>query len=445
MLSFLAAILLGTVLLLLPISTREAGSMGVLNALFTATSATCVTGLIVVDTGTYFTPFGQVVILILIQLGGLGIMTMSTFFLIMLGKRLTIRDRIILQDSIGESKVEGLKGLIKLIVGTTVLLELMGTAILTWRFQQAYGYEPFRALKHGIFHSVSAFCNAGFSLYPDSLMRFGGDWWITGTMGSLVFLGGIGFVVLYNVTHYYFWRKDRLQRGRIRLQAKIALLTSGALFLVLFIFLLSVEWSNTLQNLSLEEKLSRSFYQSVTPRTAGFNTMEISKMKPGSLWLTIFMMFVGASPSGTGGGIKTCTFLVLLAAVSALVTGKGQVTVFHRSIARDIVSKSISIVIIALALIFIASCFLFLSEADIPKVGSRAGFMCDILFETVSAFGTVGLSTGVTPYLSALGRVMIMITMYVGRISPLALALFIGSGTRQLTTVRYPDESILVG
>ncbi|MDP8215356.1 MAG: TrkH family potassium uptake protein [Candidatus Euphemobacter frigidus] len=444
-LSFLGTILFGTVLLILPFSTRSPGCMNIVDALFTATSATCVTGLVVVDIGSYFTPFGKAVILLLIQLGGLGIMTMSTFFLVMLGRRLSLKDRILMEDTLGEKKVKGLKGLIKLIVGMTVFLEALGAVLLAWRFHRAYGYPVDQAIIHGIFHSVSAFCNAGFSLYRTSLMRFGGDWCVTGLMGGLVLLGGIGFVVWYNLTHYYFWRRDKTRRGRVRLQSKIALTMSAILLLIMFLFLLTVEWDNALKGLTLSEKLSRSFFQAVTPRTAGFNTMSMNRLNPATIWVTIIMMFIGASPSSTGGGIKTCTFAVILASVFAMVTGKRQIIFRRRSIPDHIAVKAISIAVISLAVIFIACTLLLLVESTASGSFYHQGYISDIIFETVSAFGTVGLSIGITPHLSYPGKFIIILTMYVGRIGPLALALLIGRRAYPPAVVQYPEESVMVG
>lgn len=444
-LSFLGTILAGAFLLTLPFATQTPGCMNVVDALFTAASATCVTGLIVVDTGSYFTPFGKTVILVLIQLGGLGIMTMSTFFLIMLGRRLTMKDRITMKDTLGEKEIKGVKGLILMIVGMTILLEAIGAALLTLRFFRVYHYPINKAIIHGIFHSVSAFCNAGFSLYHDSLMRFGGDWAITGIMGGLVLLGGIGFVVWYNLTHWYFWRRDRTRRGRLRLQTKIALAMSGILLVIMFLFLLAVEWNNTLEGLTVGEKICRSMFQAITPRTAGFNTMPIDRLNPATLWITIVMMFIGASPGSTGGGIKTCTFAVILATVYRMVTGRRQVVIRKKSIAEHISTKAISIAVISLVVIFIACTLLLLVESTTSRQYCGNSYMGSLIFESVSAFGTVGLSVGVTPHLSYLGKIVIILTMYVGRIGPLTLALLIGRKVQPPAVIRYPEESVMVG
>ncbi len=444
-LSFLGTILAGAFLLMMPFATQTPGCMNVVDALFTSASATCVTGLIVVDTGSFFTPFGKTVILVLIQLGGLGIMTMSTFFLIMLGRRLTLKDRITMEDTLGEKEIKGVKGLILMIVGMTILLEVIGAVLLTIRFFRVYHYPINKAIIHGIFHSVSAFCNAGFSLYHDSLVRFGDDWVITGIMGGLVLLGGIGFVVWYNLTHWYFWRRDRTRRGRLRLQTKIALAMSGILLVIMFIFLLAVEWNNTLEGLTVGGKICRSVFQAITPRTAGFNTVPIDHLNPATLWITIVMMFIGASPGSTGGGIKTCTFAVILASVYRMVTGKRQVIIRKKSIADHISTKAISIAVISLAVIFIACTLLLLVESTSSRQYCGNSYMGSLIFESVSAFGTVGLSVGVTPHLSYLGKIVIILTMYVGRIGPLTLALLIGRKVQPPAVIRYPEESVMVG
>ena len=372
-------------------------------------------------------------------------MTMSTFFLIMLGRRLTLKERITMEDTLGEKKIKGVKGLILMIVGMTILLEVIGAALLTLRFFRVYHYPINKAIIHGIFHSVSAFCNAGFSLYHDSLMRFGDDWVITGIMGGLVLLGGIGFVVWYNLTHWYFWRKDRTRRGRLRLQTKIALAMSAILLVIMFLFLLAVEWNNTLEGLTVGEKICRSMFQAITPRTAGFNTMPVDRLNPATLWITIVMMFIGASPGSTGGGIKTCTFAVILASVYRMVTGKRQVVIRNKSIAEHTSTKAISIAVISLAVIFIACTLLLLVETTTCRQYCGNSYMGSLIFESVSAFGTVGLSVGVTPHLSYLGKIVIILTMYVGRIGPLTLALLIGRKVQPPAVIRYPEESVMVG
>ena len=254
------------------------------------------------------------------------------------------------------------------------------------------------------------------------------------------------FLIWYNLTHFHFWKKNRIQRGRLRLQTKLALVISVIFIVVMLFFLLATEWNNTLAPYPFGEKLSRSIFQSITPRTAGFNTLPVNKLEPESLWFTNFMMFVGASPSSTGGGIKTTTFAILIAAVYAMVTGKKQVVIGGRSIPGPIVYKVLSIVVISATVVFLASTCLLLTETGICRnPGIPQDYLGCVFFETVSAFGTVGLSTGITPYLSYPGKLIIILTMYVGRVGPLALALWAGSKTTRETAIRYPEESVIVG
>jgi len=443
-LAFLGLICLGAFLLMLP-AASIGHRIGLVDALFSATSAACVTGLVVLDTGTALTTFGQSVVLGLIQVGGLGIMTMSTAFLLMLGKRLSGREHVVVKNTIAKGRIGSLRLLIGYVMLITFTCEFVGAVILYLRFQKVTDFSPYRAFYHAVFHSVSAFCNAGFSLNRNSLMNFGQDWCITATIGGLILLGGIGFVVLFNLSHFYFWRKNRLQRGRIRLHSKLALLTSLILLAVMFGSLLAGEWSNTIRGLPLGEKVSRCFFQALTPRTAGFNTLPVEKLAPENQWLTMLMMFVGASPSGTGGGIKTSTFAIILAAVYASIVGRERVTIWKKTIPREVIWKAITIIIIGLAVIFAASFLLLLSEAGNISARSSGGIASDIIFEVVSAFGTVGLSHGITPQLSSFGKLVIIATVFIGRVSPLALVLIIGRSGRISSPVTYPEEMVSVG
>jgi len=442
--SFLALILIGTVLLNLPAASRDPGRMPLVDALFTATSAVCVTGLIVVDTGSYFTPFGQAVILILIQLGGLGLMTMATFFLVMIGRRISLRGQLILQDSLGEAHVKSLSNQVKSIVILTIVFEAAGAFIFAARLHHAYDYPWKRAAVSGVFHAISAFCNAGFSLYSDSLMRFGHDWWITLTMGGLLVAGGLGFVVWFNIAQFHFWRRDRVLKGRLRLHVKLALTVSLALFLVMLFSLLAGEWNNTLSGYSWSEKFSRAVFQALTPRTAGFNTLPVERLAPTTIWMTILMMFIGASPGGTGGGIKTTTFAVILTSVFSLLRGRRRSMVFQRVIPEGIVIKAIAIMLIAIGVVFFSTTLLFWSETRLTSAPNNRTTMGDSIFEVVSAFGTVGLSTGITPSLSRIGRLVITATMYIGRVGPLTIALLLGR-KKLAPATRHPEESVLVG
>lgn len=438
--SFLGAIVLGAILLSLPMSTVQDGSMPFIDALFTSTSAVCVTGLSVVDIGAYFTKFGQIVLLFLMQIGGLGIMTLSTFFLVLLGKRLQMKDLFVIDGSIGQEVVHGVKGLVKYILLVTLFLEFIGAAILSWRFSVFAGLPLKKAIYYGIFHSVSAFNNAGLGLYADSLMSFQKDWITICTTAFLIIIGGLGFVVLLNLNTYKFWRKNLLEKGRLKLQTKIVLSMTGFLLISGLCIFLLLEWNNTLAGLPLRDKIVNGFFHSTTPRTAGFNTLPLANMKMATLCFTLFLMFIGGSPGSAAGGIKTSTFMVLLANTYSIIKGKIDIHLFNRTIPKRVVQESVSIMAISVGLIFISTMVLLISE---HAMESADDFMRTV-FEVISAFANVGLSTGITPTLTNLSKLVIILTMFVGRISPLTMALVVGK-KEQIPTVGYPTESVMVG
>lgn len=450
--SFLLAILLGSALLALPFAASrkykdESGrrSLPYIDALFTATSATCVTGLIVHDTGNDFSPFGQVVILVLIQAGGLGIMTMSTFFLLLFGRKITMRDSVTVRVSLGEKGVKTTASFIKYALVLTFGIELFGAIILLWRFHWGSDQLGFgKALYHAVFHSVSAFCNAGFSLYTHSLM--GKDWLVVVTVAFLIVLGGCGFIVLYNILNLRLWKKDMLERGRLTLQSKVVLWATAFLLAVGLIAFLLLEWNTPgMAGETVPKRLMHSLFCSVTPRTAGFNTINYSEMSRPGLLLTIFLMFIGGSPGSTAGGIKTCTLVVLLATAYAIIRGQKNVVVFNRTLPTRVVQEATAVVLIALLFVFISFEALSISERALETVkGFERGFPLRTAFEVMSAFGTVGLSTGITPFLSLAGKVIITITMFVGRIGPLALALVV-AGREVTPSVEYPEEGVMIG
>lgn len=434
--SFLGVIVLGAILLSLPISTVQRGSMPLLDALFTATSAVCVTGLVVVDTGVYFTKFGQMVILALIQIGGLGMMTLSTFFLILLGKRLQMKDLFVIESSIGKEMVHGVKGLVKYILLFTIGIELLGACILSWRFITYNHYPVLRAVYHALFHSISAFCNAGFSLYSDNLVGFRTDWVVILVISILIICGGLGFVVLLNINTYKFWKKDILLRGRLKLQTKIVFVVTIGLLISGTIGILLLEWDNTLKGLSIWDKVMNGFFHSTTPRTTGFNTLDIAGMYLPTLCFILFLMFIGGSPGSTAGGIKTSTFMILVANAFNIIRGKTDVQLFNRTIPKRVIQEATCIAAISTGFVFIFTMGLLLSEKNID-------FM-RMLFEAISAFSNVGLSTGITSNLTNIGKLIIIITMFIGRISPLTMALVVGR-KEELPAIGYPIETVMVG
>ncbi|MBN2052640.1 Trk family potassium uptake protein [Candidatus Woesearchaeota archaeon] len=430
-LSFLAIIVLGTLLLWLPFSAKEGGTNFV-DAFFTATSATCVTGLVVKDTAMHFSLFGQIVILLLIQLGGLGYMTITTFFALLIGRRLGFSSRLILKEHLNMSSLAGVFKLARRVLFFVLSIELIGALILFFRWRDL-GTSFWGSVKLGVFHAVSAFNNAGFDVIGRfrSLTSYVGDPWILFTISFLIIAGGLGFIVLSNLYEALFYKK------RINLQTKIVLVASVMLIIIGALLILSFENTNsaTLGSLSGKEKVYASYFQSVTARTAGFNTINIGGMTLNGLMVLIILMFIGASPGGTGGGIKTVTFAVVLAAVIAFVKGKKETEMSDRSIDDALVMKSMTIFILSLFLI-LGVTFLLCAFNDF--------LFFQNLFEATSAFGTVGLSTGITSMLNIPSKIIIALTIFIGRVGILSFILSLYA-TKNLNKIRLPKEELSVG
>jgi len=436
--SFLSVIFVGAILLSLPHATQSGEKMSLVDSFFTATSATCVTGLIVKDTGTYFSGFGKLIILTLVQLGGLGIMTFSTLFAILLGRKLTIKDDLVIQKTIAPNKVQNLSTLIKYILAITLGIEFLGAVLLALRWFKTSDWAFTEVLANSAFHAISAFCNAGFSLFSGSFAAFSGDLYINLIMIFLIIIGGIGFIVILELPRLV----KRKPLPHFSIQSKIALTVSLVLIVVGALLFFFIEQNNTMTGLSAKEKVLGSIFQSVTTRTAGFNTLNIGKLAPPTLCFFMILMFIGASPGSTGGGIKTGTFGVLLATVASMLKNRDRVSIFKRTIPKEVVRKALVILFLALGWIFTAVILLALAEYKQSAV--LHNFFLQILFEIVSAFGTVGLSTGITPTLSAAGKLIIILTMFAGRIGPLTLALAIALQTSKVSYT-YPEEKIMIG
>lgn len=430
-LGFAVIILIGAMLLHLPVATRDGQGLAWIDALFTATSATCVTGLVVVDTGTTFSTFGQIVVISLIQVGGLGFMTLATFFSLILRKRISLRERLLLQESLNQVSIEGIVRLAKMILIFTAIIECTGGILLSIRF--SFDMPPGRAVYYGFFHAISNFNNAGFDLMGNfqSLTRYVADPVVNLVICSLIVLGGIGFVVMSEVYEYRHTR-------RLSLHTKVVLVTTGLLITVGTILIFILEYNNpkTLQPLSLMGKFFGSLYQSITPRTAGSNTVSIGDMEHSTLFIIILLMFIGASPGSTGGGIKTTTFATLVGAVIAQVKGKEDVIFFRQRILSNMIYKSLTVTMIALSLVISVSMILTITEKG-------ADFLM-ILFESTSAFATTGLSMGLTPHLSATGKAILVLTMFAGRVGPLTIA-FALALRKQKEYYRYPKGKIMIG
>jgi trk system potassium uptake protein TrkH len=429
-LGFSGMILMGTFLLMLPIANHTGESLAFIDAFFTATSATSVTGLVVRDTGTFFTTFGQVVIMILIQIGGLGFMTMATLFALVFRRRISLKDRLILQEAMNQGSMEGIVRLIRKVLYYSLIIEVSAAILLAIRF--AVDMPILRAIYFGLFHAVSMFNNAGFDLFGQfhSLTNYVGDPIVNIVVMFLIVTGGIGFIVIADLVSY---RKKR----RLSLHAKVVLSMTAALIVIGFITIFIFEFTNksTLSPLSWGEKLWSALFQSVTSRTAGANTLDIGNMRQATQFFIIILMFIGASPGSTGGGIKTTTFTILAGAVMAMITRKNDVILFRYRLAQERIFKAVTITMLSL--------FWVIAIAMILSATETAPFL-SILFETMSAFGTVGLSMGLTSELTEVGKLFICLTMFVGRVGLLTLAYALGP-KKERELFRYPEGKIIIG
>lgn len=431
LLSFLVTIIIGTILLLLPVSTAEGNVTSLTGALFTATSATCVTGLIVYDTGTHFSTFGQVIILLLFQIGGLGIMTISTSFAILTGQKLSFRGESIMQNVIEETNRFDTFRLIKNIVVVTLIFEFIGVINLYAVFSSSYTTVA-GALYSAVFHSVSSFCNAGFSLYSDSFTAYRGSWLLNLTAILLIVFGGIGFSVLVDLKKNII---ERFKPSRFSLHTKIVLLTTLFLIVLGTVLFFITEYNNSMENFTLRERVLGSLFQSVTTRTAGFNTIDTDRFSNSSALVSMFMMFIGASPGSTGGGIKTTSFAIIILSVIAILFGNKDVILFKRKIRDSLIRRVMALIAVSITLLLTITVVLMMIEPF---------SFVHIIFESFSAFGTVGLSMGITPYLSEGGRLLITLLMYFGRVGPLTF-IYALSKTKLQDGFAYSEEKVSVG
>lgn len=432
-------ILSGTLLLLLPVSTVS-GRISFIDAMFTAASAVCVTGLTVVDTPSTFTLFGKSVILGLIQAGGIGIMILSTAFLFSVGKRVSMTGRLLIRDTYSYGEGKGMKTLVKDVLRFTIAIEAIGALVLFSRF---YGHQPVdEAMGSAVFHAVSAFCNAGFSLFPDSFTRFSSDWIVNLDICLLIIFGGIGFVVLAEIRQKFsfsrrFWSHFSLHT-KLTLSATILLLLGSTLVILL------LEWSNSLQGMNLPHKALAAFFQAVNARTAGFNTVDIGSLANETLFITILLMFIGTAPGSCGGGVKVTTFSSMVILGISRFSGQEHPHAFYRRISAESMSKAISLIMVSLIVIIVG--IILLQQVEIGDISHRfsRGIFLEMMFEVVSAFGTVGLSTGLTPGFSTPGKLILILIMFIGRLGPLVIAL---AASRKAKPVNfsYAQENIMIG
>jgi len=429
--AFALAILVGTALLMLPIARVGSGGATLLEAIFTATSAVCVTGLVIVDTATHWTTFGQVVIMLLIQVGGLGIMTFASVVGLSVLRKMSLRSRITAAAEVKSVGLEDLRGLVLGVVGTSVLIELCIAVVLSLRFLFGYGEPLGRALWLGLFHAVSSFNNAGFALFSDNMISYATDPWICLPLAAAVILGGLGFPVLVQLRRYPRLPRKWVMNTRLVLAGTVVLLVAGAVYLT------AVEWSNpsTLGPLGWPDKILVGFFQSVQARTAGFNSIDWGQMDSASLLGTDVLMLIGGGPAGTAGGIKITTFAVLFFVLVAEIRGEATVTVFGKQLARSVQRQAITIVLIAVAVIAFSTVILML----------LTDFSLDaLLFEVISAFATVGLSTGITAAIPPGGQVVLMLLMFIGRLGPIAFASALALRQRP-STFELPIERPIIG
>lgn len=432
-LGFLAIILLGSLLLTLPVASATDVRVPWFDALFTATSAVCVTGLVVVDTGTVYSTFGHVVLLVLIQIGGLGFMTFATLMFRLIGKSISMRERMIMQDSLNEDDIGGVVSLITWVAKSAFVVELCGAALFAIRLIPAYGVG--KGAFFAVFHAVSAFCNAGFDLFGGgrSLTGYTGDVLMNLTAVGLVVIGGLGFGAMNDIL------KKRCFR-RLRLHTKLVLVSYFSLLFGGMLIVLALEWNNpgTLGPLSIKDKLLAALFQSMTLRTAGFNTIEQAPLRDCTKLIGGFLMLIGAAPASTGGGIKVTTLAILVLTVRMVARGESSIVVFERRIDRQLIQRTVAITFIAIAVAFVDVCALSVLQPG-------AAFL-DLYYECVSAVGTVGISAIGSANLVPLARILIIITMYIGRIGPLTMALlFMRRQSRARELVRYPEDRVMIG
>lgn len=428
---FSIIIFLGSLLLILP-PTSAGDSLPYVDALFTATSAVCVTGLVVVDTGTAYTPLGQAIIMLLILVGSLGFMTMTTVIFIFLGRRISLEERLVIKEALHQDSLAGLLPLVRAVVRVAAVFIICGTLLLSLRFVPLYGLS--RGLFWALFHAVSAFGNAGFDLFGEfrSLTASPTDYLVNTTILVLFIIGGLGFTVLLELPRCIG------QGGRLSLHSRLVLIISAMLLLTGTALIFLAERSNpqSLGQLATGQQLFAALFTAATPRTAGFSVLEPAGLRSASILVIMVLMFIGASPTSTGGGVKTTTLGVVAMTAASMVRGQVEPVVFKRRFPLHQIMKAVTIIGTAVTLVFFATLFLTLLEEH---------SLIDLLFEAVSAFGTVGLSTGITAELTTPGKLVLILTMFCGRVGPLTLLVALTTGKPEAGTLQYPEESLMIG
>lgn len=438
LLSFLGVILIGSVLLSLPISSAGGRAVPYIDALFTATTATCVTGLVTVSTAATWSVFGQAVILLLIQIGGLGVITFMTAVMLLFNRKIGISDRLLIQDAFNLSTLSGIVAFVKKVLIGTLTVESTGACFYMTVFVPQFGIK---GIWVSVFNSVSAFCNAGMDIIGEnSLCDYSGNVLITLTTAALIILGGLGYIVWWDVSRVI---KNRKQNGgrffkSLTLHSKIVLISTAFLLIVGTALTLCFEYNNplTMEGLPLTDKIQAAFFQSVTTRTAGFASLPQENLTNPTAILSLLLMFIGGSPVGTAGGIKTVTAAVLLSITVSMISGKNSVSLFGRTISKQAVYKAVAVTVMSFSVMFVST-LLLSAVTNAPAL--------DILFETVSATATVGLSRSLTGTLNLLGKIIIIFTMYFGRVGPISMAIAFGGKNPSRNIIKNPTEEISIG
>jgi len=429
---FAAIILIGAILLSLPFASQNGESIGFINAVFTAASATCVTGLVVVNTAAYWTLFGKVVIMILIQIGGLGVMTMTAMISFFIGKRISLKTRVFLMEERNVDELQGVVRLTKNILLFTFGVEFVGALLFSTVFIKDYGV--IKGIGFSLFHAVSSFCNAGFDLVGDSMVNYVDNPIITLAVCGLVVTGGIGYFVFWDIY-------ESKNFHMLTLHSKMVIIMTSVLLIGGAVIMYSLEHNNlgTMGGLDMSAKINASIFQAVNPRTAGYYSVPLENLRMATVAITVVLMFIGGSPASTAGGIKTTTFAVLAVSFYSLVKGKRDFEVFGRRILPETTIKAAAILLISLLLVLAVSIMLAITE-------EASGYdYLDILYETVSAFATVGLSRGLTPFLSNAGKIILSVVMFIGRVGPMTVAYAFLKQNKNIGNYTYPEGKIIIG
>lgn len=442
--SFAVLITVGTALLLLPWAHQPGKSLGLLDAFFLATSAACVTGLSTINVAETFNHFGQVVLLLLVQLGGLGIFTASISLVLLSGHKLSLADEHTIRATVGRLRqVRPLDVFVYACI-FVLIFELAGAVALFMRINHALPLQPLtRTAWEAVFHSVSSFCNAGISIYPEGMSRWREHADILAVVEILVIAGGIGLMVLINLRYYYFWRRDPRRRGYLTLQTKLSLFTAGVLLILGTAIVLAFEQENTLSGASGWEKLSWAFFHSTMTRTAGYNVVALEGMNPPTLLFSLGLMFIGGGPGSMAGGIKTVTFAVLVLTAWHALRRRENIQAFGRRITSQAASVAVMLALLAAAVLLLGISLLMITEYGAPASRTEQNWLA-IVFEAVSAFGTVGLTAGVTPLLTAPGKIVILLLMFIGRVAPLMLSIYLARPAHPWH-LRVPGEDVSLG